>query len=233
MNESKALILIVEDDIDLANLNARSLKRAGYDVLIANTAAEARSLASGNEPDLFILDIELPDGNGLDLCREFRQDTDAPILFLTGKSGTSDKISGLGAGGDYYLTKPFDIKEFIAVVQSLLRRVDIIREKIAETAVIAKGSLMLKTDERKAFVNGRDAELTSKEFAVLLMLVQNEEKEMSGEAIYMNVWGASMNNDANAIRLTISRLKKKLDEENAVDFNIFTKYGGGYTFTRT
>ena len=232
MNDRKPLIMIVEDEEDMAYLNEHLLKRQGYDTLIAYSASEARAFASANSPDLFVLDVGLPDGSGWDLCKELRQSSDAPVLFLTGRSETSDKIRGLGTGGDYYLTKPYDKNEFIAVVQSLLRRAYQVREKLAEASVIERGSLSLRLDDRKAFVNGHDAELTLKEFAVLLMLVQHEDCELSGEEIYRSVWGASMNKDPNAIRLTISRLKKKLDEENAVDYGIFTKYKGGYTFTR-
>ncbi|MCL1834819.1 MAG: response regulator transcription factor [Oscillospiraceae bacterium] len=230
MSERNPLVLIVEDDAELARLNARFLKYNGYDAVVAATAAQAREAYASAAPDLFILDIELPDGDGFSLCAEFRQTTDAPILFLTGKSEARDKVKGLSLSGDYYLTKPFDSEEFLAVVKSLLRRVEQTRKKIDEASIIERGSLTLKLDDRKAFVGGRDAELTPKEFAVLLILMQNEEKEITSETIYMRVWGATMNNDANAVRLTVSRLKKKLGEDNA-DFAIYTKYGGGYTFT--
>ena len=232
MPEWKPLILLVEDDAEVAQLNARQLERQGYGTLIAYTASEARAFVNENQPDLCVLDIELPDGNGLSLCEELRGNTDAPVVFLTGKGEMTDKVAGLDSGGDYYLTKPYDMSEFIAVVQSLLRREGHVRERITEATTITKGSLTLKIDERKAFVNERDAELTLKEFNVLLMLVQNEDKELTGEVIYMHVWGTTMNNDSNAVRLTISRVKKKLNEKNAEDFAIFTKYNGGYVFVK-
>jgi len=231
MSERKPMILIVEDDEDFAQFNARLLKRQGYDALVAYSAAGARSLFRDNPVDLFVFDIELPDGSGLALCEEFRKKTDTPVLFLTGASETSDRITGLSAGGDYYLTKPYEKDEFVAVVNSLLRRAEQVRKKIDEASVIAKGSLTLRVDERKAYVNGRDAELTPKEFAVLLMLVQNEDKELSSDAIFQNVWGGNMSIDTGLIRKNISTIKKKLDEEEADDFNIFTEYGRGYTFT--
>ena len=232
MNEQTPVILIVEDDTDMAQFNARLLKRQGYETIVVNSAAGAREVLRENSPDLFVLDIELPDGDGISLCEEIRRNTDAPVMFLTGRTETTDKVAGLDTGGDYFLTKPYDRNELIAVVQSLLRRNEQAKKKLTETSVISRGALVLKTTESKAYVSGRDAGLTVKEFAVLLMLVQNEDKELSGEAIYKSVWGTTMNNDANAIRLTISRLKKKLDEENTDEFAILTKYGGGYTFTR-
>jgi len=230
MSEQKPLILIVEDDEDMAQLNARLARRNGLDALAAYTAAEARALARDHSPDLFVLDVTLPDGDGLSLCREFRQNSDAPVLFLTGRSETSDKIMGLSSGGDYYLTKPYDKNELIAVIQSLLRRTEQTQKKIDETSVITKGSLTLDLRERKAFVSRKDAGLTLKEFAILLMLVQNEGHELSSDVIYKQVWGADMNIDTGLIRKNISIIKKKLGEERAKDFNIFTEYGKGYTF---
>jgi len=231
MNEEKPLILIAEDDVDLAQFSARLLKRQGYDVLVANTVAEARMFSINNKPDLFVLDIGLPDGDGRLFCEELRRDTDAPVLFLTGKTDTEDKIKGFNTGGDYYLTKPYDRDEFIAIVKSLLRRMDQNRKKIDEVTAIKRGPITLMKSERKAYVNERDTELTPKEFDILFILMQNEDRELTCEQIYETVWGTKMNNDPHPIRLHISRLKKKLNEEAADDFNIFTEYGRGYTFT--
>jgi len=235
MNEQNfpVLILIVEDDRELARLNARFLKRNGYEVIVAYNAAEARSLFYERNPNLFVLDIGLPDGDGLLLCEEFRKETNAPVLFLTGKTETGDKITGLRKGGDYYLTKPYDSNELLAVVQSLIRREEQTQKKISEVSVIRRGVLTLNIHERKVFVNERDAELTPKEFSVLLILVQNEDKELTYETIYENVWGTAMNNDSSALRQQISRLKKKLDEENTDSFAILNDHGKGYTFTTT
>jgi DNA-binding response OmpR family regulator len=178
-----------------------------------------------------ILDIELPDGDGIALGGEFRNKSDAPILFLTGKRETTDKIAGLGKGGDYYLTKPFDRKELTAIIESLLRRAERTKKRIAETTVIQRGPLTMKVLESKAYLGGKDAELTQLEFAVLLALVQNEGKVLSSEYIYRSVWGAGMNNDPNAVCIKISRIKKKLEEHSSREFAINTEYGKGYTFT--
>lgn len=227
----KPMVIIVEDDFDMAQLNSRLLKRHGCDTLTAHSAAEARTLAEKCKPDLFIIDIGLPDGDGLCLCEEFQLATGAQVLFLSGRSETSDKIAGLDAGGDYYLTKPFDKDEFIAVVQNLLRKAKRAQEMAAVLSEINRGSLTLKLIERKAYVNGRDAGLSPKEFAVLQLLVQNEDQEISSEKIYGDVWDAPMNNNSGAVRVHISNLKKKLDEGNAADFSIFSEHGKGYTFS--
>jgi len=231
MSERAPLILIVEDDVELARLNARFLKYRGYDAVVANTVKEARAAFKKAAPDLFLLDVELPDGDGFSLCEELRQDTDAPILFLTGRTETKDKVKGLNTSGDYYLTKPFDSDVLLAVIRNLLRKSEQTRKKIDEATVLTKGSVTLRIDERKAFVEDRDAGLTPKEFAVLLILMQNEDVEVSCERIYESVWGTKMYGDPQPVRLHMSRLKKKLGEEDASDFNIFTEYGRGYTFS--
>ena len=224
------VILTVEDDVDLAQLNARLLRRQGYDVLVAYSISEARALIKDIKPDMFILDIQLPDGDGMSLCKELRMDSDAPILFLTGMTETEDKVTGLGAGGDYYITKPYDKSEFLAVVRRLILKEEQMRDRIAGSSIIEKGSLTLNIDERKAYINGEDAGLAPKEFAILALMVKNEGKELTYEYLYKNVWGVSMNNNPTALRKQVSRMKKKIDENNAKDFAIFNEHGIGYTF---
>lgn len=231
MSEQSQLILIVEDDQEMARLNARLLTRRGYAVLAAHTAGEARSFVREAAPDLFVLDVELPDGDGFSLCEEFRQGTDTPVLFLTGKTETKDKVTGLGIGGDYYLTKPYDRDEFLAVVQSLLSREARTREKITKLSVITRGPLTIKLTEHKAYVDGRDAELTSKEFDLLLYLVQNEDKELSGEQLYEGVWKKPIGVDTGVIRKHISEIRKKLGEGNTDEFAILNQRGARYIFT--
>ena len=230
MLESKPLILIVEDDEELAQLNARLLARQGYAVMVAHTAAKAREIISLHSVDLFVLDITLPDGSGLSLCNEFRKGTEAPILFLSGKTETKDKVAGLDAGGDYYLTKPCDKNEFLAVIQCLISRSLRARQMSYSASVITKGALTLKLDEREAFVNGRDVGLSPREFTTLLLLVQNEDKKLTYEYIYETVWQAEMNNDTRALRQQISRIKKKLGEETH-GFSIYNEQGVGYVFS--
>ena len=228
---SVPVILTVEDDVDLAKINARLLERQGYAVLIAHNSAEARTLFHKSRPDLLILDVQLPDGDGFSLCEEFRLYTDSPILFLTGMAGTEDKVTGLEAGGDYYLTKPYDKSEFLAIVRRLIQKEEHTRKRIAGNLVIAKGSLTIDLDEKKAYINERNAGLTLKEFAILALLIKSEGRELTYEYLYENVWGATMNNDPTALRKHISRIKKKLNEKNAKDFAIFNDHGKGYTFT--
>ena len=231
MGETGYLVLIVEDDGDMAELNARLLKRNGFEVYVAHDAAGARALFGEHTFDLVVLDIGLPDGDGVSLCREYRRENDTPIMFLTGRTETADKVTGLGAGGDYYLTKPYDRNEFVAVAQSLVRRAEQTKKKITEAIVIKRSSLTLKLVENKAYVNETDAELTAREFSVLLFLIQNENKEVSAEKIYEAIWGTIMSIDTGIVRKTVSQIRKKLEIDETGEFFIQTKYGGGYMFT--
>jgi len=231
MNEWKPLILVVEDDKDMAQLCARLLERQGYDALIACSVSETKVCLSESSPDLYILDIGLPDGDGLSLCEEIRRTSDAPVMFCSGRSEISDKTTSLGIGGDYYITKPFDRAELIAAVKSLLRRDAYARNKIAEGFIMKKDPLMLDIEKRKAYVNGCDIDLTSKEFAVLLILMRYENREVAYETIYEYAWGMPFNDDVVALRQLILRLRKKTDEESTDSFSILNKHGKGYTFT--
>mgnify|MGYP002311072803 FL=1 len=123
---------MVEDEEQVLNTNCRMLRRRGYDVRTAQTVSEACQQIEEQLPDLLILDIMLPDGNGLDICRRFREKTMNPVLFLTGKSDIRDRVEGLQQGGDYYLTKPYNFDEFLAVIQMLLERQKRMEEKIKE-----------------------------------------------------------------------------------------------------
>ena len=165
-------ILLVEDEKDVLMVNARLFARRGYDVRTAQSCTEAYQKLK-ETPDLLILDIMLPDGSGYDICQAFRQNSDHPVIFLSGKGQIADKVQGLQQGGDYYLTKPYDTSELLAVVDMLLKRHLQAVQKRQQASVICKGSLVLEVDNSRALCDGRDAGLTAKEFSLLLMLVRN------------------------------------------------------------
>lgn len=233
MLEKKPLIIIVEDDVDLAYLNSRLLKRNGYDVLTAQTAGEGVELAKESDPDLFVLDIGLPDYDGISLCKDIRQVSDAPVMFLTGRTEITDKVIGLDAGGDYYLTKPFEKEELLAVVKTLLRREEQNQKKLEQAVSIRSGSLVIDVQERKVLLDEKYIQLSPKEFDILYMFLQNMEVELSYDEIYTSIWKAPMFNDPRTVRKTISRLKQKLGEEDRDDFAILNIQGKGYIFTTT
>ena len=230
-------VLLVEDEKDVLMVNARLFARRGYDVRTAQSCTEAYQKLK-ETPDLLILDIMLPDGSGYDICQAFRQNSDHPVIFLSGKGQIADKVQGLQQGGDYYLTKPYDTSELLAVVDMLLKRHLQAAQKRQQASVICKGSLVLEVDNSRALCDGRDAGLTArdagltaKEFSLLLMLVRNEEKVVSPQELYERVWGMEAADDVRTVRFHIANLRKKLDADNAPDFDIVSVYGKGYMFT--
>ena len=230
-------VLLVEDEKDVLMVNARLFARRGYDVRTAQSCTEAYQKLK-ETPDLLILDIMLPDGSGYDICQAFRQNSDHPVIFLSGKGQIADKVQGLQQGGDYYLTNPYDTSELLAVVDMLLKRHLQAVQKRQQASVICKGSLVLEVDNSRALCDGRDAGLTArdagltaKEFSLLLMLVRNEEKVVSPQELYERVWGMEAADDVRTVRFHIANLRKKLDADNAPDFDIVSVYGKGYMFT--
>ena len=210
MNEKESLILMVEDEEQVLNTNCRMLRRRGYDILTAQTASEARQQLDKQLPDLLILDIMLPDGDGLDICRHFREKTMNPVLFLTGKSDIRDKVEGLRQGGDYYLTKPYNFDEFLAVIQMLLERQKRMEEKIKEnfqtSRQITIGSLRLDLSDGHAYLNNSDTGLTRTEFSLLRLLAENQEKIFSAKELYEAVWGSCAGTDTSTVRRHIFNL---------------------------
>lgn len=231
MNKEKTIILVVEDETDVLRINARMLTRRGYTVYTAENCRQAYEKLTEPTPDLLILDIMLPDGSGYDICERFRSTSDHPVIFLTGKGETCDKVEGLGHGGDYYLTKPYDPDELLAVADRLIKRHLQTKQKHEQLTTIVKGSLTLDIPLSRAAVNGADAGLTVKEFSLLLLLVQSEDKEVSPHELYEKVWGTPSGDDIRTIRFHIKNLRRKIHADDAKDYDIVSVYGKGYMFT--
>jgi DNA-binding response OmpR family regulator len=218
-------ILLVEDNREIQEINKRLLIQCGgYHVRLAKNLAEARECLSEAEPDLIVLDIMLPDGNGLDFLEELRLTTDIPVLLLTALSEPGDTVKGLRAGGDDYLPKPYNNDELLARIESLLRRVS------HPPKTLTKGRLMLNVNSGMAFIDGRDLLLSPKEFAVLLFLAQNEGKTVNAENLYQEVWGLPLFNKQ-TLKNRISELRKKLENATS-DCYIESVRGEGYCFIR-
>ena len=231
MKEEKPIILVVEDETDVLRINARMLARRGYTVYTAENCRQAYERMENPTPDLLILDIMLPDGSGYDICERFRSTSDHPVIFLTGKGETCDKIEGLGHGGDYYLTKPYDPDELLAVADRLIKRHLQTKRKHERLTTVVKGSLTLDIPLSRTAVNGADAGLTVKEFSLLLLLVQSEDKVVSPHELYEKVWGTPSGDDIRTIRFHIRNLRRKIHADDAKDYDIVSVYGKGYMFT--
>lgn len=219
----KAAILIVEDDRDILNANCAALELEGYDVLTADTLAKGRAIAEERSPDLIILDILLPDGNGLCYCEELRGVSGVRILFLSALNTMEDVLAGLRAGGDDYISKPYDIDELLLRVEALLRRGKLVGR---EEPTLRLGRLECDFISCRALLCGRDLLLKPKEFALLATLVRESGRTFSAAELYKMVWGMDMAGDARTVKEHISRIRSKLGKEGGL--SIISERGKGY-----
>lgn len=219
---SKGKILIVEDNKEILYTNKTLLELEDYEVFTATSLESARKQNAEHYPDLIILDIMLPDGNGKDFCREIRSGNDVSILFLSALNNKNDVLDGLKAGGDDYLPKPYLMDELLLRVNSLMRR----RKNVEYTFTC--GNLKLFHFSAKAELNEEDLYLKPKEFRVLELLCTNPGKVFSPEEIYLTVWGVSGNNNYQPLYNVISSLKSKL---SGFDYAI-AKISDGYIWVK-
>ncbi len=220
---NRKLILLVEDNRKLLDTSKLWLEGEGYAVTTAQTLAAAEMSIRRQAPSAIILDRGMPDGDGLIFLSELRKTSRIPVLMLTGYKEDEDMVRGYDSGCDDYVTKPFSFAVLLRKLQSLLRRA----EEVPET--LTRGGLTLKLMSREAYVNGKDMELRPKEYALLQYLVQNEGRMMSGEDIYEAVWGQPMAGGANSIRVTASRVRKKLEGSG---YTVINEQENGYCFER-
>ena len=201
-------ILLVEDNPHIMKINYTALMMEGYQMLKAETAAECLQALRTNDIDLIILDVMLPDGNGVALCTQIKREFEVPILFLSALGENEDIIAALRAGGDDYLTKPYDINVLIARVEARLRSVH------KEKRFLRFGPLRFDTAARLCEYDGRELALSQKEFSLLLQLARSNGQAASKEALYDSVWGAPLPEDSTALYTAVSRLNTKLEKEN-------------------
>ncbi len=218
-------ILLVEDNPHIMKINSEMLTMRGYEILKAVNAAQCMDILKWNPVDLVILDIMLPDRNGLELCRDIKEMYHVPILFLSAMGDNCDIIEGLRAGGDDYLTKPYDLDVLAAKIKARLRSVSDIRR------YVCYGCLKLDTLSMCGYIYGKDMFLTQKEFSLLLLLVQNKGKAVTTSEIIREIWGVGEQANSRALWTLISRLRKKLKNENA-RLEISSQRGDGYFLER-
>jgi two-component system, OmpR family, response regulator MprA len=215
-------VLIVEDDADIADVLRRSLRNEGYEVRTSADGNEALDLAAGFMPDVVVLDLGLPGLDGLEVCRRLRSDGDVPILMLTARAETSDRVTGLDSGADDYLVKPFERKELLARIRALLRR-----RPPRGAASLQVGDLQLNPDTREVRRGEREIELTNREFELLEFLMRNERLVVSRERLLDEVWGYDPTAATNTIDVFISNLRRKIESDEEPRL-LHTKRGAGY-----
>lgn len=223
-------LLVVDDEQAVRESLRRSLRFNGYEVLTANDGLEAVETVRAENPELLILDIMMPNMDGLEVCRTLRSEGwDRPILVLTARDGVSDRVSGLDAGADDYLPKPFALEELLARVRSLVRRAsaDSIAAEAPVESKLSFEDLELDADTREVSRGGRAISLTRTEFALLQLLMENPRKVLSRSKILEEVWGYDFPTSGNALEVYIGYLRKKTEGEGDTRL-IHTVRGVGY-----
>ena len=215
-------VLVVEDDPEITDVLRRALRNEGYEVRAAGDGAQALDAASEFIPDLVVLDLGLPRLDGVEVCRRLRADGDVPILILTARTETADRVAGLDSGADDYLGKPFEHQELLARIRALMRR-----RPPRGSASLSVGDLRLNPDTREVRRGQRDIELTNREFELLEYLMRNQRLVVSREQLLDEVWGYDPTAATNTIDVFISNLRRKLElgDESRL---LHTKRGAGY-----
>lgn len=221
-------ILLVDDEEDILNLLEKALIMEGfYNIIKVNNGIDVVDVYKKMQPDIIILDVMLPGIDGYELCRQIRQFSHCPILFLSAKNDELDKILGLAIGGDDYVTKPFSPKELVYRVKAQLRRANF-NQNLAENKLIKIGSLTIDPDGCLVTKNNNEINLTAKEFGILLYLAQNAGRVISRERLYETVWGDDSVGCDNTIMVHIRHLREKLEDEPTKPKYFITVKGLGY-----
>ena len=230
-------ILVVDDEISLQETLSYNLKRQGYEVEIAGDGPGALETARRIKPDLLILDIMLPGMDGIEVCRVLRQEMSTPVLMLTARDDEIDRIVGLEVGADDYLTKPFSMRELLARVKALLRRVRLMREEMSTTTpageskpILVNDNLSLDTIRREIRLNNQPVAMKPKEYELLLFLAQHRGQVKSREFILEHVWGWDFIGDSRTVDVHVRWLREKIEVDPSNPLRIITVRGAGYRF---
>src|SRR5215468_7056593 len=223
MNAPAPTILVVEDESSIASFVALYLKNAGYTVRTASNGIDALSLAASEHPALIVLDLMLPDIDGIEVCKRIRQGSDVPILMLTARDEDVDKIIGLEVGADDYLTKPFNPRELVARVKSILRRTTPDRRDL-ESETIEHGDLHVDAGRREVRVGEEEIQLAPKEFDLLWELLDHRGLVLTRDQLLERVWGYTFAGDTRTVDVHVRQLRRKLGEASP----IVTVWGVGY-----
>ena len=216
-------VLVVEDEASIASFVSLYLKNAGYAVRTVATGAEAMASINADQPSLIVLDLMLPDVDGVELCRRIRGRSDVPILMLTARDEDVDKIIGLEVGADDYMTKPFNPRELVARVKSILRRATPARAD-RESAVIRHGDLCVDAGRREVKVGEEEIQLAPKEFDLLWELLDHRGLVLTRDQLLERVWGYTFAGDTRTVDVHVRQLRRKLGDASP----IVTVWGVGY-----
>jgi two-component system KDP operon response regulator KdpE len=223
-----AHILLVDDELSIQRAMAPLLRSRGYTVMVAGTGREAIDLFVRDRPDLLILDLGLPDINGLDVCRDVRERADTPILILSARGGEKDKVAALDLGADDYITKPFGPEELMARVRVALRR-SFGREGVLR-GHLTRGGLTIDFDRHRVHRGDDEIRLTPKEFELLTLLVSHAGRVLTHRSILKSIWGSPAGDQPEHLRVLMGQLRKKIEPDPAKPRYLITEPWVGYRF---
>ena len=228
MNENR--ILVVEDEASIAEVVSLYLKRAGYTVQVAGDGRQAMDLFERQMPDFVILDLMLPEVDGLSLTRWLRDRSNVPIIMLTARREEIDRITGLEMGADDYVVKPFSPQELVSRVRAVMRRLGREQSEIGSDQSLEFGGLTIDPRSRVVTVSGLPVELTAKEFDMLYLLAQHPKQVFTREQLLERVWGGALYIDPGTVTVHVRRLREKIEADPSHPAHLLTVWGVGYKF---
>ena len=220
-------ILIIEDEKEIADLEKDYLEISGFSVDVLNDGKDAGKYLSEKNYDLLILDVMLPNTNGYEICKSIRDKTDIPILMVTAKAETIDKIRGLGIGADDYITKPFDPAELVARVEAHIKQYQRLKNDNKNNIIKIK-NIQIHTDCWKVYKNGEEVKLANKEFELLKFLAENPNQVFSKEKLFEVIWGYDYVGDVATVTVHVNRIREKIEDNASNPEIIETVWGAGY-----
>ena len=226
------LILIVEDDAPIRNLITTTLKAHEYKYLTAQNGENAIMQASSHNPDIVLLDLGLPDLDGIEVIKKIRTWSEMPIIVISARSEDNDKIEALDAGADDYLTKPFSVEELLARIRVTTRRLSVLHSAMQSDSLFTNGNLKIDYAAGCAYINGNELHLTPIEYKLLCLLSQNVGKVLTHTFITQKIWGAAWESNVASLRVFMATLRKKIEIEPDSPQYIQTHIGVGYRMMR-
>ncbi len=228
--EIRSKILIVEDEYRISNFMSAVLSSNGYDIVTAHTGKESYSMISSHCPDLVILDLGLPDMDGIDIIRAVREWTALPIVVVSARMHERDKVEALDAGADDYITKPFGTGELLARIRTALRHTHTAaaNDSISRSGIFSVGQLSIDYNKHHVLVNGENVHLTQNEFKIVSLLGKNAGKVLTYDTILKELWGPAARGNNQVLRVHMANIRRKIEENPAEPKYIFTEVGVGY-----
>jgi two-component system KDP operon response regulator KdpE len=226
VNAPGALVLVIEDEAQMRRFLRASMSAHGYQVAEAATAAEAVAVATSRNPEVVLMDLGLPDGDGIELTRQLREWSRVPIIVISARGREADKVAALDAGADDYLTKPFGVNELLARIRVALRHARTAQTQ--DESPLEFGALRIDLARREVTVSGREVHLTPIEYKLLALLAQNAGRVLTHRQILRDVWGATYSGQTHYVRVHMAELRKKIEENPAHPRLLITEPGVGY-----